>query len=67
MCLWRATKQIPDQQRGTMPTASILDTLTVNKTAGHFEDRFTKVHVFEIFGGPNNFAALAYVPPQPGP
>lgn len=44
-----------------MPTGSILDKLTVNKTAGHFEDRFAKVHVFEVFGGPNNFAALIYM------
>ena len=46
---------------GTMPTDSILEKLTVNRAEGHFEDRFTKVHVFEVFGGPNNFAALIYM------
>ena len=44
-----------------MPTDSILEKLTVNRAEGHFEDRFTKVHVFEVFGGPNNFAALIYM------
>ena len=44
----------------TSPAAS-LNKLTIIKTAGHFEDRFSKVHVFEVFGGQNNFAALVYM------
>jgi len=40
---------------------SIVDKLGVHKTGGHFADRYSKVSVFQISGGPNNFAAFVYM------
>jgi hypothetical protein len=40
---------------------SMLDKLTINKTVGNFSDRFSKVSVFEVSGGRNQFAAFVYM------
>jgi hypothetical protein len=40
---------------------SLLDKLSVTRTAGSFADRFSPVSVFQVTGGRNNFAAFVYM------